>query len=107
MITRYDSLNISPEDGKFFLPHEFYLSLKDDIMTEEEYENVKKLYQTMKLKDLGEFNKVFNFQDTIILLKHLYNVLCIYKYYFNITPENVILQFFLVVVSTGTRVSVV
>ena len=36
-------------------------------MTEEEYENVKKFYQTMKLKDLGELNKIYNFQDTIIL----------------------------------------
>ena len=58
MITRCDSLNISPENGKFFLRHQFYLNLKDDIMTEEEYENVKNFYQTMKLKDLGELNKI-------------------------------------------------
>ena len=44
MITRYDSLNISPENGKFFLPHQFYSSLKDNVMTEEEYENVKNFY---------------------------------------------------------------
>ena len=42
MITRYDSLDISPEDGNFFLPHHFYSSLKDDLMTMEEYENAKK-----------------------------------------------------------------
>ena len=36
-------------------------------MTDEEYENVKKFYQTMKLKDLGELNKIYNFPDTIIL----------------------------------------
>ena len=42
MRTRYDSLDISPEEGNFLLPHHFYSSLKDDIMTEEEYENVKK-----------------------------------------------------------------
>ena len=28
---------------------------------------LKKNYQTMKLKDLGELNKIYNFQDTIIL----------------------------------------
>ena len=28
MITRYNSLDISPEDGNFFLPHHFYSSLK-------------------------------------------------------------------------------
>ena len=63
------SLNISPEDGNFFLPHNFYSSLKDDIMSLEEHENVKQFYQTMKLKNLGDLNKIYNFQDTIILCK--------------------------------------
>ena len=67
MITRYDSLDISPDNGKFFLPQNFYSSLKDDIMTLEEYENVKKFYLTMKLKNLGELNQIYNFQDTINL----------------------------------------
>ena len=48
MITRYDSLDISPEEGNFFLPHHFYSSLKDTIISKEEYENVKKFYQTLK-----------------------------------------------------------
>ena len=42
MITRYDSLDISPEGRIFFLQHHFYSSLKDDIMTMEEYGNIKK-----------------------------------------------------------------
>ena len=67
MMTGFDSLNIEPEEGNFFLPHHFYSSLKDDVMTDEEYENVEKFYQTMKLKSLGEINKISNFQDTIIL----------------------------------------
>ena len=36
MITGFDSLNIEPEGGNFFLPHHFYSSLKDDVMTDEE-----------------------------------------------------------------------
>ena len=67
MITRYDSLDIKLENGKFFLPHQFHSTLKDNILTEEEYEKVKKFYQTMKLENLGELNKIYNFQDTIIL----------------------------------------
>ena len=35
-------------------------------MTDEEYQNVKKFYQTMKLENL-ELNKIYRFQDTIIL----------------------------------------
>ena len=46
MIARYNSLDIWPEDGNFFLLHYFFLAL----MTVDE--NVKKFYQTMKLKDV-------------------------------------------------------
>ena len=42
MIARYDSLDISPKDGIFFLQHRFYSSLKDNGMTLEEYEKKKK-----------------------------------------------------------------
>ena len=67
MVTKYDYLDIKPEDGEFFLPHQFCPTLKDNILTDEEYENVKKFYQTMKLENLGELNKICNFQGTIIL----------------------------------------
>ena len=67
MITRFDSLDISPEENQFFLPHQFYSSLKETMITNEDYETVKKFYQTMQLKSLGELNKLCNFQDTIIL----------------------------------------
>ena len=67
MILRYDSLDIVPEDEEFFLPHHFYSSLKDTVTSREDYEAVKKLYRTMNLENLGELNKLYNFQDTIIL----------------------------------------
>ena len=108
MITRYDSLNISPEDGKFFLPHQFYSSLKDDIMTEEEYENVKKFYQTMKLNDLGELNKSYNFQDTIILCEIFEQRSMHLQKLFKYNPRKCnSASSFRVVVSRGTEVSVV
>ena len=61
----YNSMDISPEGGNFFLPHQFYSSLKDDVVRRKEYKNVKRFYQTMKLENLGELNKICNFQDTI------------------------------------------
>ena len=67
LITQYDSLDIVPDDGDFFRSHQFFSSLKDNPLSEEEYEQVKKFYKTLKLKDLGELNKIYNFQDTIIL----------------------------------------
>ena len=36
MRIRYD---ISPDDGRFFFPHNFYSSLKNDIMTMDEYDH--------------------------------------------------------------------
>ena len=36
-------------------------------MSDEENENLKKFYKTMKFENLGELNKIYNFQDTIIL----------------------------------------
>ena len=68
MITRFDSLEITiSEDADFFLPHHFYLSLKETIISREDHDAVKKLYQTMKLENIGEVNKLYNFQDTVIL----------------------------------------
>ena len=67
MIARFDSLDISPEEGVFFLPHHFYSSLKETLITKEDYNSVKQFYQMVKLDKLGELNKLYNFQDTIIL----------------------------------------
>ena len=57
LITDFDSLNIVP-DKEFFLPHQFYSSMKDSTISEEEYENVKKVYTTLKLRNLGELDLI-------------------------------------------------
>ena len=44
MITRYDSLDIAPENGAFFLQHHFCSSPKDTITCKEDYIAVTKLY---------------------------------------------------------------
>ena len=67
MITSFGSLDISPEENQFFLPHQFYSCQKEMIITNEDYEAVKKFYQTIKLRSHSELNKLYNFQDTIIL----------------------------------------
>ena len=66
MITDFDSLNISP-DKDFFEFHQFYSNMKDTVISDEEYQNVKKFYKLLKMSNLGELNKIYNFQDTIIL----------------------------------------
>ena len=41
--------------------------MNDSIINREDYDTVKKLYCTLNLENLGELNKLYNFQDTIIL----------------------------------------
>ena len=66
MITYFDSFQIVLEDG-FFKYEDFYLSLKERNISLEEYENVKKFFTVLRLKPMGDLNKIYNFQDTAIL----------------------------------------
>ena len=53
-----------------FVIEQFWFRLKGGLIFEKEYEAVKKLYLTLKLENLGELNKLYNFQDTIILCEN-------------------------------------
>ena len=66
MITDFDSLNLRP-DGDFFKGESFYSTLKEKNIGEEEYEKVKNFFTILRLKTLGDLNKIYNFQDTTIL----------------------------------------
>ena len=66
LISDFDSLNISPGKDSFPI-HNFYSNMKDSVISGEDYENVKKFYTLLKISNLGERNKVYNFQDTIII----------------------------------------
>ena len=68
MITDFDPLNIHPEKD-FFKYDSFYSSLKEKNISQEEYENVKKFFTILRMKTLGDLNRVYNFQDTAILCK--------------------------------------
>ena len=66
MITDFHSLNLRP-DGDFFKGESFYSTLKEKNISEEEYEKVKNFFTILRLKTLGDLNKIYNFQDTTIL----------------------------------------
>ena len=66
VITEFDSLKITPKDG-FFDRKDFYSCLKEKDISKEEYENVKKLFTLLRLKTLGDMNRIYNLQDTLIL----------------------------------------
>ena len=68
MIMDFNSLEIKPKHHDGFLKHsDFYSSLKEKNISNEEYENVKRFFTVLRLKTLGDLNRIYNFQDTAIL----------------------------------------
>ena len=63
-IKSYRNLNLKP-DGEFFNMIGFYNSFKDKIITDKK--TFKKLFIILKMRNTGDLNGLFNFQDTIIL----------------------------------------
>ena len=85
MITKFSSLEIKPKDD-FFEKKDFYLSLKGkDISTE--YENVKKFFKLLRLKTLGDLNRIYNFQNTLILCEIFKQRACQLEKLFKYNPR--------------------
>ena len=67
------SLATKPEDGIFFTKDEFFSTLKDEEVDNESYENAKKLFILLQMRDLSDLNDLYNAQDVIILLEIIEN----------------------------------
>ena len=71
-ISTINSLLSKPE--KDFYEHtEFYSSLKQSNVSFSEYENAKYLFKTLKMRNLGDMNDLYNFQDVILLCEIIEN----------------------------------
>ena len=64
----YKDLLGQPE-SRFFAKTEFYNSLRNKIIGDKEYEDVKKFYKTMHMQNFSDLNDLYNTQDTILLCK--------------------------------------
>ena len=64
---------VKPEDGIFFSKDEFFSTLKDQEVDIESYENAKKLFILLQMRDLSDLNDLYNVQDVIILLEIIEN----------------------------------
>ena len=56
---------IKPEN-KFWEKTEFFSELKQSAVSDEDYENSKYLYQTLKIRNLGDLKDLYNTQDVIL-----------------------------------------
>ena len=64
---------IKPENGIFFTKDEFFSTLKDQEVDNESYENAKKLFMLLQMRNLSDLNDLYNVQDVIILLEIIEN----------------------------------
>ena len=67
IVKTLDSLEMKPENSDFFAHKDFYSTLSENNISAEDYENVKKNFKLLRLKTLGDLNKIYNFQDVAIL----------------------------------------
>ena len=73
-IETIESLSFAkPENGIFFSKDEFFSSIKNKEIDEESYENAKKLFIILKMRNLSDLNDLYNVQDVIILLEIIEN----------------------------------
>ena len=64
---------VKPENGIFFTKDEFFSTLKDQEVDNESYENAKKLFVLLQMRNLSDLNDLYNVQDVIILLEIIEN----------------------------------
>ena len=67
------SLSIVPEDGIFCSRDEFFTMLKGSAVDVESYENAKKLFILLRMRNLSDLNDLYNVQDVILLLEMMEN----------------------------------
>ena len=65
---------LSKPEQDFYLHTEFYSSLKQSNVSVSEYENAKYLFQTLKMRNLGDMNDLYNVQDVILLCEIIENI---------------------------------
>ena len=66
LIINMESFFITP-DQDFWEKTGFFSELKQSVVNDEDYEHSKYLYQTLKMRNLGDLNDLYNAQDVILL----------------------------------------
>ena len=61
-----ESFFITP-DQDFWEETGFFSEPKQSAVNEEDYEHSKYLYQTLKMRNFGDLNDLYNVQDVILL----------------------------------------
>ena len=62
-----ESCFLTPENEFWEKKTEFFSELKESAVNDNDYENSKYLYQTLKIRNLSIMNDLYNAQDVILL----------------------------------------
>ena len=68
---KIDSINVCKNDPKmefFFFSEEFFSTLKGQSANKADYNNSKKLFILLKMRNLSDLNDLYNVQDVILLM---------------------------------------
>ena len=87
-IVAINSLCESPEK-EFYEHTEFYSGLKQANVSTTEHENCKYLFKTLKMRNLGDLNDLYNMQDTILLCEIIENRFQIMQEKFGFNPRKI------------------
>ena len=60
-------MNLKPKHAIFFTKDEFYCTLKEKSISDEEYDNSEMLYTELNMTDMSDLNDLYNAQDVILL----------------------------------------
>ena len=66
-IVDLNSMFLTPENDVFFEKSEFYSNLKEKTVSDSGYESSFFLYRTLKMRNLGDMNDLYNAQDIVLL----------------------------------------
>ena len=66
-VTGFNSLSATPHDGDFWTIDKFYSRLRDEGISQKEWEGCRKLYKILRMRNLSDFNDVYKIQNVYIL----------------------------------------
>ena len=60
IVTGFNSLSTVPDIDDFWPIESFYSRLRDEGISQKEWETCKKLFKVMKMRNLSDFNDIYN-----------------------------------------------
>ena len=67
LVTGFNLLASVPENGDFWPIEMFYSRLRDKGVSQKEWEECRKIYKLLKMRNLSNFKGIYNIQDVYIL----------------------------------------